>query len=207
MENHVPREGVHSFKQFILEVAMIVLGVLIALAVEQVRERFHERKIAHEARENFRREIELERKALNFYFDHVQAPRDSLQKFLAAEGSGKRAPRAPYEVPQWQYLPSGAWEAAAATQAFSYMEPAEVQAYSLVHTGQVMFNRFAEQLQPVLADLEGFNDRNSLTVEDQKQRDHDIRLALAYLNSIDQIGHQLLRYFDDATKGELKDQP
>jgi hypothetical protein len=47
-----------------------------------------------------------------------------------------------------------------------------------------MFNRFAEQLQPVLADLEGFSDRSDLSVEERKQRDHDIRLALAYLNSI-----------------------
>lgn len=203
METHVPREGIHSFRQFIVEVAMIVLGVLIALAVEQVRERHHERKVAQEAREGFRSEMELERKALNFYFDRVKSPRESLEKFLAAEKAEKKggATMATYEAPIWQFLPSGAWDAAVGTQAFSYMEPAEVQNYSLVHTGQLMFNRFAEQMQPVLADLDTFRGRTDLTTEEQRQRDHDIRTVLEYLNSIDQAGHALLHYFDLATTG------
>ena len=203
METHVPRGGVHSIKQFVVEVAMIVLGVLIALGVEQARQNFHERKIAQEARENFRREIDLERTALKFYFDHMQAPRDSLQKFLETEKAVKPAGSKPasYQEPIWQYLPTGAWDAAAATQAFSYMDPAEVQRYALVHTGQVMFNNFAGQMQPILADLDSFRDRTGLTVEEQRQRNHDIRLVLEYLNSIDQTGHELMLYFDEAPKG------
>jgi hypothetical protein len=203
METHVPRGGVHSIKQFVVEVAMIVLGVLIALGVEQARQSFHERKIAQEARENFRREIDLERNALKFYFDHMQAPRDSLQKFLETEKAVKPAGSKPasYKEPIWQYLPTGGWDAAAAMQAFAYMDPAEVQRYTLVHTGQMMFNRFADQMQPILADLNSFQGRSDLTVEEQRRRNHDIRLVLGYLESIDQAGHELMLYFDESTKG------
>jgi hypothetical protein len=204
MEAHTPRSGVHSFKQFVVEVAMIVLGVLIALGVEQVRERLHERRIANEARENFRREIELERHGLEFYFDHVQAPQKSMKKFLEARESGKAGVHPSYQTPNWQFLPTGAWDTAAATQAFSFMHPAEVQRYTLVHTGQLMFNKFEEQMHPVLADLHSLHDRTNLTSEEQRAEERDVRLVLTYLTSIDQSGHELMRYFDEVANAAEK---
>ena len=50
MEIHKPKAA-HSWREFLIEIGTIVLGILIALGLEQSIEAFHERQLAHEAQE------------------------------------------------------------------------------------------------------------------------------------------------------------
>ena len=56
MEIHKPKPW-HGLREFLKEYGIIVLGVLTALALEQVVETLHERTIASEAREAVRAEV------------------------------------------------------------------------------------------------------------------------------------------------------
>jgi hypothetical protein len=196
LETHRSRSGVHSIKEFLLEILMIVVGVLIALGVEQLRGASHERHLANEARESFRREIELERQLIKEYLPKVADSRTVLQKMMddpaTRSQAGLKLPRSL----QWQFLPTAAWETAAATQAFSYMDPAEVQHYAFVHTLQTLFNNFEQKHHELLVDVFSYDDRKDLAPDEIKARNHDIRVVLGNLQSIDQLSQQLLREFD-----------
>jgi len=56
MEFHKPKP-VHSWREFLKEYAIIVLGVLTALGLEQIVEAIHDRSRIAQARENIRSEI------------------------------------------------------------------------------------------------------------------------------------------------------
>lgn len=56
MDIHKPKAA-RSFREFLVEIGTIVIGILIALGLEQAIEVIHERKIADEAREAVRAEV------------------------------------------------------------------------------------------------------------------------------------------------------
>ena len=203
MEIH-KSHGVHSVRDFTLEIAMIVIGVLIALGVEQVREHFHEQHLADAARETFRREIDLEREVINAYIARIADSRGALTKMLNDPELRAQADLKLPESLNWQFLPTEAWDTAVATQAFSYMPPDEVQRYALIHASQNIFNSFAQKQHDLLMDLYSYRGRKDLTLADISARNHDIGLVLGYSGSIDQISHELLRDFDAVSSNPVK---
>ena len=56
MDIHKPKP-VHNFREFLSELGVVVLGIVIALSGEQLIEHLRERKLAAETRENIREEI------------------------------------------------------------------------------------------------------------------------------------------------------
>ena len=50
MEIHKPKAA-HNWREFLIEIGTIVIGILIALGLEQSIEAFHERQLAHEAQD------------------------------------------------------------------------------------------------------------------------------------------------------------
>jgi hypothetical protein len=59
MHIHLPKVP-HSWREFLKEYAIIVLGVLTALGLEQAVESIHERNLAHEAQEAIHEEIQAD---------------------------------------------------------------------------------------------------------------------------------------------------
>lgn len=46
LDFHPPHESVHTLKSFLIHIATIVIGLLIAIGLEQTVERFHHRHLA-----------------------------------------------------------------------------------------------------------------------------------------------------------------
>jgi hypothetical protein len=55
---HPPHASVHTWRDFFIHIATIVVGLLIAIGLEQVVERLHERHEAHQTGEGLHREYE-----------------------------------------------------------------------------------------------------------------------------------------------------
>jgi hypothetical protein len=51
LDVHAPHEGTHTWKDFFIHIATIVVGLLIAIGLEQAVEHFHERHQLHELRQ------------------------------------------------------------------------------------------------------------------------------------------------------------
>jgi hypothetical protein len=57
LDVHPPHEIVHTWKSFLIHIATIVIGLLIAIGLEQTVEYFHHRHQAHEARRRLLAEV------------------------------------------------------------------------------------------------------------------------------------------------------
>ena|SRR5580658_3556240 len=54
LDVHAPHEGIHTWKNFFVHIATIVIGLLIAVGLEQTVEYFHHRHQVAEVRESLR---------------------------------------------------------------------------------------------------------------------------------------------------------
>jgi hypothetical protein len=131
--HHHPRP-VHSWPEFLREIGVVVIGVLLALSAEQIAEAFH-----------WRHEVEVEREALRSevrYNLAVVAFRRSQQTCIDArliqiaevfrrqvrrEALGLRGPVA--RPPYWGAT-TGTWDIAVAGQALGHMAQKEKLAFS-----------------------------------------------------------------------------
>jgi hypothetical protein len=68
LDVHAPHEGVQTWKGFFIHIATIVIGLLIAIGLEQTVEVFHHRHQVAETREALRRELDQNRRA---YADRI----------------------------------------------------------------------------------------------------------------------------------------
>jgi hypothetical protein len=69
LDVHPPHGSVHSWRDFLIHVAIITIGLLIALGLEQTAEAVHHHHEVKEARRALRHELELNRRA---YADSVR---------------------------------------------------------------------------------------------------------------------------------------
>ena len=58
LDVHPPHHTVNTWRDFFIHIATIVIGLLIAVGLEQTVEAIHHRNLAGEAHENIQREIE-----------------------------------------------------------------------------------------------------------------------------------------------------
>jgi len=59
MEVHVPEEPVMTWRQFFIHMGIVVLGLMIALSLEQSAEWLHRQHQRHEVREGMQRDLEI----------------------------------------------------------------------------------------------------------------------------------------------------
>ena len=96
MHLHLPKP-LHGWREFVGEVGIIVLGVLIALGAEQVVERIHERSRIDQLRSALRAELADSRARWEDMRagDECELKRlDALEQWLAAAPVGSRLPNA-----------------------------------------------------------------------------------------------------------------
>lgn len=110
---HAPHPSIHTWKDFIIHIATITIGLLIAIGLEQMVEYFHHRhqaaemsgKLKTESNEN----IAVVREDIETY-DHtlaaIRAIEDSLEQHLKASPAGPWVPQFLPETPI--YKPSDA---------------------------------------------------------------------------------------------------
>jgi len=94
MEIHKPKAA-HSWREFLTEIGTIVLGILIALGLEQSIEAFHERQLAHEAQDAIDAEIRGDLDLIASRFSRqicVERRLDQVAGLLAGWKSGKAPP-------------------------------------------------------------------------------------------------------------------
>jgi hypothetical protein len=94
MEIHKPKP-VHSWREFLKEYAIIVLGVLTALGLEQSVEAFHERQLAREAEAAIRAEMTDNVNRIQYrlsYQSCIEKRLDDISALLEGWPNGKEIP-------------------------------------------------------------------------------------------------------------------
>ncbi len=149
MEVHPPHEPVHSWRDALVHIGIMTIGLFIALSLEGLIEYAHHKHLVREARENIREELRE---------NHEAAQKDitDLDKEGTRIGAGMKTLRTLQEHPHthgsinfsWSYneLNDAAWRSARDTGALGYMPYKEVQSFTNLYGEQT---RLADQMRQV----------------------------------------------------------
>lgn len=134
MDVHAPHQPVHTWRDFAIHLAIVTIGLFIALSLEALVEYVHHRHLVAEARENIREEIEgnheaaqQDLKLLQTAIDKTQANIVTIHRLQAnpKDFHGSLSGTMDFNAPD-----DAAFHTARDTGALSYMPYAEVQRYA-----------------------------------------------------------------------------
>lgn len=199
LDVHPPHEKIHGFRDFLLHLLTITIGLLIALGLEGLVEWRHHNHLRAEADENMRHEIEDNRKELATVRQALGTERNNIMnvlKYLQA-----RTQNQPYNATeltvafQMGGFRNASWSSASATGALSFMDYAHVQTYANAYSAQTEFGNLQRQTLQTVLNLEAYFvgnfDPKTFPIADAQAAEAQTRLALSQLNAIDQIGSSL----------------
>ena len=139
MDIHPPQGPVGSLKEFGIHIAIVTVGILIALTLEGLIETAHDASLVRETRHNFQAELTGDRKHALLELARDREIHAALDQLVAdLPGMLKTQPQQIKERlakirTSGYFLPAQAWETALSTGALAHMPPDEVQRYSLTY--------------------------------------------------------------------------
>ena len=138
MDIHPPHGPVSSLKEFGVHIAIVTIGILIALSLEGLMETVRNRELVRETRANFQVELRGDQSHARRELERLRQTSPALQQLVAdlpmlekthPEQIGKRL--AAIQTSGY-FLPAESWQAALSTGALAHMATDEVQRYALV---------------------------------------------------------------------------
>jgi hypothetical protein len=141
LDVHPPNEPVHSWRDFLVHLVTITIGLVIALSLEGLVEWRHHKALVHEAQASLQVEIEANARELQKGLKDVDAEQKQLAEDLVILQKIIDNPKAPnVETPKINiHIPAFddvSWETAKATGALSYMPYGEAHRYSDIYKQQ-----------------------------------------------------------------------
>lgn len=140
MEVHVPEHPVMTWRQFFEHMGIVVLGLLIALGLEQTAEWLHHRHQAHEVREGIERDLEItvaNAEGAERYYEAMVA-RDAEAIKATQAGFLKHAPVPALPlvtgVADWDQPNDPSYQSAKASGRLALLNEDEIRVFSEVDT-------------------------------------------------------------------------
>ncbi|MDR3702940.1 MAG: hypothetical protein P4L56_25060 [Candidatus Sulfopaludibacter sp.] len=200
MEIHAPHEPILSFREFLVHLSMVTVGILIALALEQSVEAYHHHELAEEAKANMTTEIADNKRELDNHLtglDKIQKQRDDdirvVDQLLAHQHLRELTIGLGFSGPT---LNSASWTTASSVGALAYMEYGTVKRFAEVYKLQDLYERLQnDEINDV---QKGVGMLASLKDGPEKVPDSELRAiklqlqqGTAALTVIAQVGQQL----------------
>ncbi|AEU34787.1 hypothetical protein [Granulicella mallensis] len=206
MDVHAPHEPIHTWKDFLLHLATITIGLLIALGLEGLVEAAHHRHLLHEAEMNLRAEISSNRQTLAGDEKQLDGTEQEIEFNLSLLAAIKTHQPTSGQLAhgwEWNGMDSAAWNTARDTGAVALMSYEYAQAYSVIYNQQGVVNdqarnyirsiyriteplkggRKLTDLQPAEVDTMIANAQQTLVELDQlRDLSHSLDLIYAHTN-------------------------
>ena len=168
LDVHVPHKTEHSWKDFIIHIATITVGLFIAIGLEQTVEYFHHLHQRHQLEEALRDELRtnLHRDAEDFRtFGQIRAYTVELKSAVSARRTAAASPTAPpsandtrrYQIPT---APSMAiWDAAKLDATIPLLPTSEIDLFNAVILQYNLTSVAIDDFQHAAFTLESFEER------------------------------------------------
>jgi hypothetical protein len=134
MDVHAPMEPIHTWRDILLHLGIVTVGLFIALSLEALVEHIHNRHLVAEARANIRQEIEIDHHAAQDDIKRVQHNIDTIKANIVTIHRLQTHPKdfkgSITNSMSFDSLNDAAWRTARDTGALSFMPYKEVQRYS-----------------------------------------------------------------------------
>jgi hypothetical protein len=200
LDVHPAHHAANSWKEFLVHIATIVLGLLIAVGLEQTVEYIHHRRQIAETREALHAERELNRKIMQQLVAEFRTRTAAMQKNLADFHYLEQHPGAPIErLPtriNWHSVGgpfnASVWTTAQQGQILSLMPPEEVRAdgrlYRFLETASSSFDNWRAASTEARAYTVDASSPSVLTPAEIQEQ---IRLTRIVLNRLYRFGSDL----------------
>ena len=138
---HPPHEPIHGWRDFLLHLATITIGLLIALSLEGFVEWQHHRHLVHEAEASLRAEIKSNESALQSVLADVHKQQNILKQDVVVLDQLIKDPKTNnHQQMSLSYRLVGfddvSWKTAQNTGALAYMPYARAQEYAGIYSLQ-----------------------------------------------------------------------
>ena len=204
LDVHPPHEKMHGFKDFLLHLLTITIGLLIALGLEGCVEHWRQRELKKDADTKLRQEIRDNAQELVLVHKANASEQENLKRIVDFLNARKK--NEPYDTHQIRLdftmgdLNSASWKTAAATGALGFMEYDQVQRYAAVYQLQGKYSALQDQTIDEFLQLQSYViygfDPKKITPVDAGSAELDTRRALAHLVAMDQVGTALASQYD-----------
>lgn len=169
MHFHLPKP-LHGWREFAGEVGIIVLGVLIALAAEQVVEAMHWRSVVSQTRQALDRELAYDLGVMQSRVEEgpcIARRLSELGTVFRRHANGvPLALKGPLGQPQFPHIESSVWETVVADGTASHM-PLDLRLrYSRTYSGIFWFRDKTDEESEAWSHLSQFDDHDVMTEED-----------------------------------------
>ena len=150
LDVHPPHEPVHGWRDFLLHLFTITIGLLIALSLEGLVEWQHHRHLVHEAEASLHDEIERNAKSLPDNIADLKKEQDALKHDVTVLKYVIKNHKAPeHENMEITFhirnFDDVSWKTAQATTALSYMPYTQAQEYSDIYNTQNALFQYEQQ--------------------------------------------------------------
>jgi hypothetical protein len=140
MDIHPPEKSIRNWKDFLLHLLTITIGLFIALTLEAAVESMHHRHLVREARENLRSEIENNhqqhaKNARELHLNRVQLAHDLDQLRELRDGKQLSDPKLGWTL-DWNGYGDAAWKTAKESGAVPYMDSRSISDYTWLYDQQ-----------------------------------------------------------------------
>lgn len=125
-----------SWSKILVEVALITIGVFLALLVDEWRERAGQRQLAEDTLRRIRTEFRANRTAVAAVTDKHADALKRISTYFNADAAARATLPYPFVATDPAFLEYTAWDLALATQALGYLDPDVAQATAHVYAVQ-----------------------------------------------------------------------
>ncbi len=158
MEIHPIHGPVQSWREFFTHLAIITIGILIALSLEGLLEWGHHRELVRQARENILTEVRKNKDTVDHALPELKKRQDELSNIIAISRQLETNPAA-FKTGTLTFawssedLYSTAWKTASVSGAVTYMNYDELARYTDAYDGQQDYASLTQEGFRALADL------------------------------------------------------
>jgi hypothetical protein len=150
LDVHAPHQRMEGFKDFLLHLFTITVGLLIALSLEGCVEWRQHRRLANEAEAALTHEIAQNQKTLTFSRQQIKDQQKQLDEDVAALSKMRADPNAKDHSLSFglamHTFDNVAWKTAQTTGAFAYMPYKDANTYADIYGGQDLLVQAEQQV-------------------------------------------------------------
>jgi hypothetical protein len=197
MELHVPHGSIRSLREFLLHIGIVILGVIIALSLNQVVEAYHRSRMATEALEGFRREITFAESQVQQVLDAIPGWQSRIDFEIAKlSAAPAQADSEPLRYPEtaYQLIRKASWDTAIATQILSALPADRVRGYELAYEELSAFVAAEQVGVGYWYELHKYGENAaSLNAEDRRALIKELRRYKTFAQFLEDIGRDTLK--------------
>ena len=193
-----------SVREFLVHLAMVTIGILIALGLEQTVEAWHHRDLGIEARENILSEIRDNKQQVDRARPVVAKNREALQqslKIVRLYMAHKPPKHGVIQIPaNGPSLSTTSWTTASNTGTLSYMNYAEAKRFAEAYQVQAVLQHAEDDMVQSTVQaysLVAFTSAGPASMREDQLRDLERQLSNSLGNVVffDQVADQLSKEY------------